>query len=202
MARYFLFLVIVSLGLEVHGNTVETEEKNTLGHSLAVCYLQNIKKNHNDTMYKNYTIEEKIFGKGSGPSRAPLHDVTLSIIREKSKDTDQVILTAQVFGSPEEFEGHNVLEGEKALVKYRILYSYLAHQAKMNARYFTGLRSNSMMDSTTQIISPPTNHSEMMFMNPFERRVYTDKYVMTIVIKFTAPEFDALIQQHFVNNTN
>lgn len=200
MISYFLFIVIIlSLGFEVQGNAPEAEEKNSLGHSLAVCYLQNIKKKRNDTMYKDYTIEEKIFGKKAWSSSTSLHDVTLSIRKEKSKTVDQVILTAEIFGAPEEFEGHNVLEAEKALLKYRILYAYLTHQAKMNARYFAWLRNNSMMDSITQITLSPTNYSETM--NSFTRRVYTDKYVMKIVITFTAPEFDTLIQQYFVNNT-
>ena len=54
-----------------------------------------------------------------------------------------------------------------------------------------------MLDSTTQVTSAPSNYSELIFGNyPYTRRVYKDKYEMTISSTFTAQEFDALIQKH------
>jgi len=207
MVRY-LSLLMIFPGLFLNGEETGAQDQNSLGSSLAICYLKNIKKLRNGSLYKDDTIEQIIFGKdkdipNGGISlssyRASFHDVTLSVDRKKSHNKEEITLTAHVFGAPEEFKGENILESEKALVKYRIITAYLAYKTKMNERSFGWLLSDGMLDSTTHVTSSPSNYSESVFMNPYARRVYTDKYEMTVSSIFTVSEFDALIQKHCID---
>lgn len=204
MVRYCFVLLMVFQAVDLSGNVTDAQNQTSLGSSLAVCYLQNIKKQRNDYPYKDRTIEQIIFGKeresaSDGTSfsaaRASFHDVTLSVERKKSHHKSEITLTARVVGAPEEFEGKNVLDSEKALLKHRIISAYLAHKSKTDERWFAWLRSDAMVDGNTQITAAPTNLSDAVFMPYYARRVYTDIYEMTIVTTFTASDFDALIQK-------
>lgn len=212
MARFFLSVLMIFLGLSLNSYVIGTQDPHPLASSLAVCYLRAVKQQRNDSAHKNDTITQVIFGKeiesaGNGKITMPgvqasFHDVTLSVERKKSHGKEEVTLTARVFGAPEEFEGENVLASEKALVKYRIISAYLAYRTKMSELFFGWLRSDDMLDKTTRVASSPSNYSEpVLGIYPYTRRVYKDKYEMRVSSTFTAPEFDALIQKHCAENS-
>lgn len=197
MVRYFLLLLIITFGTSFNSNILCTPSHKTFGYFLAICYLQNIKNQEG----AEYYIKDRV---------VHLRDVVLSVTRDKPK---QVILTVKVSGAPEEFQGENILESEKNLAKYAIIYAYLAHQLKMNERSKTSKRSfcfarqqnNLMLDKITEITSPPDNDSDLVpvgynfnHRSPgrfrYAKCTYIDRYVMELTAKFTEQEFDALAQ--------
>jgi hypothetical protein len=194
--HWVLMLVVVCSS----SSFIVCENKLSLRTSLAVCYLLAIKKQKNDeSAYKNETVEQKVFGDKYGTT-ARAYDVTLSVERTGADNSKQVLLRAEVSGTPEEFKGETVLEQEKRLLKYRIIYAYLAQQAKLRARSFAWLRPDDWtLDINTQVTSLPTNYRETVFTPQLGTRVYLNKYVMTVSAQFSQQEFDELVQKHFVS---
>lgn len=197
--------IYASQSFSTSENNVFEEKKSEkkISKLIGAAYLQDRKiRIESDTYhYKDYTEEEKIFGKKNIEGWAHVHDVKMTIKREVCGDKVHVIIEITVSGAPEDFEDKHVLESEKNLLKYILIKAYLAKLKTIQEKN-TGIEVTVVpIDDYTKVTLPPQN---LVFVTKdiLHERVTEDKNhkAMKFITVFEATEFNELINQYFIDN--
>jgi len=132
--------------------------------------------------------------------KVSIFDAAIKIKQEDCNGEELVIILTDVYGTVEEFEGRDILENEKKLLKFILIKHYLDHVKKVEKSKKSGQKSAaSILDSHTKIsVSPQfVRVSQGMYFG--EPRYSNEIKGMQFSTIFTAAEFDGLIRQFFMN---
>lgn len=183
----------------------EQQSEIFLSLQIAKGYLQKRKAEYSDGHHKDWSVDKKVFGDGSGCSAyVELHDMRIFISREECNGESVVILKTSLLGSVEEFEDRNLLAHEKKMLKFLLIHAYFDNLEKIDEenRYgMTKTHLNILLDPYTKVTQVPA-FLTMTKQDSIGYRTYevvsTTHKIMHLITVFTAAEFDALVKKYFI----
>ena len=199
--KKIMAVALTSISLAHAEGIIDARSSNKMiSNIVAQTYLQ-CRKNHiqkDSYLFKENSEEEKIFGK-SFRSTESTYGIDITIRQEFVGDNAFVIMIIDVIGSPEDFEGKNILEVEKGLLKYMLINAYLLKLREMQSDSSI-IPTTVPIDAYTKSTLPPTPMVHVTKEHFFEKTVESkDRKSMQFVTIFPASEFDVLIKEFFLD---
>lgn len=206
LRQFFLSLTLTIMPYTITANAVTSptneQQQISLDTLIAINFLKARKASIADHFWvKDYTLAEKIFGK-DGKASVTLHELKMNITRETSFFNDLIVIETSLGSPSEDFETLNVLENEKQLLKYILLAEYLKNYKEM-LKTQTSPITVVKLSPRTKSICAPQHLTYTKKTNPYSSHEEVDPTRKGIMFTttFTASEFDALIQEYFLEKT-
>ena len=169
---------------------------------VAQTYLQSRKDNASNTFSweKNLTLKEKIFGK---PANMPVrgYGIQINPSIERYGEMSAVIFKITTTGTPEEFEGKNILESEKCTLKHILINKYI-DQLKKDKKSQAEIIGSVILDAYTKSTCRPeymVKELRSEYGLRSRQEIYKERQSMEFVTIIPYSEFDSLIEEYFLD---
>ncbi len=194
----------VTKNLIATDSSTKATANNIISSSIGISFIKTYEKDISSNIYlskrKRFLPKKELIKTGikegwSGHT-ANLHDIKMIATIDQQDDKKFFIITTEVYGSPEDFLGQNVLDNEKDLLKNILIQQYLDQDNKQGnpqAKSF-------LIDQHTKVTLRPqfliVSLRKGMFSNTIDSYSTTRKGMIFVTI-FSEKEFDQLIKHCF-----